>query len=188
MENERMMECFSCGETKCESMFVKHNRTKDGKRGQCKKCKSIADKKYRETHKESIAVSKKKYWDNNVNGIKEKNRRTIDLKRIGMTADKLENSVCEMCGLSNEESIEKYGVRLSVHHRNNDGRHNINNGLEPVHKDLQILCLSCHARVGNMLYRDYSNHSQSMKKAWETRRKRKAESIVKNKNSLQKIS
>lgn len=182
--NEKIITCFSCGKIANEKLFNKHNRSKDGLRGQCKECKSKADKKYRETHKEQIALAKHLYWVNNVNNIKEKNRRTIDLKRIGMTADQIKNCVCEVCGISNNECIKRYGVRLSVHHINNDGRHNINNGLNPVHKNLQILCCSCHARIGNLTHRDYSNHSEALKKGWETRRKRKADLIAKNKNSL----
>lgn len=165
------MTCSRCGFVGGEEYFSKSNRTKDGKRALCKKCKSKADKKYRETHKEQLAEYFHNAWENNVNGRKEKNRDCVDRRRIGLTAKDFENAVCECCGMTNAEHIEKYGHRLTVHHGKNTGRHNIAKGKKAVHEDLHILCQSCHTKIGNLTHRDYSNQSEASKKTWKTRRK-----------------
>ena len=165
------MKCYKCGKEKNITLFTKINRHKDNKVGLCKQCKYLQDKKYREEHKEHIAKMKKIYWQNDVNGIKKKNRDTIDKKRVGVTAEYLEDKVCEICGITNEECKKKYGCRLSIHHKDNNGRHNINNGKTPVHDNLQVLCNACHCRISNLTERDYSNWDKVLKKGWETRRK-----------------
>jgi hypothetical protein len=149
MSNE--MTCSRCGFVGTEEHFSKSNRTKDGKRALCKKCKSEADKRYRETHKEQLAAYFHNAWINNVGGRKEKNRAIIDRRRVGMTAKDLENAVCECCGMTNAEHIAKYGCRLEVHHGQNTGRHNLNKGKKAIHTDLHILCKPCHARIGNSM-------------------------------------
>ena len=145
------MTCSRCGFVGTEEHFSKSNRTKDGKRALCKKCKSEADKRYRETHKEQLAAYFHNAWINNVGGRKEKNRAIIDRRRVGMTAKDLENAVCECCGMTNAEHIAKYGCRLEVHHGQNTGRHNLNKGTKAIHTDLHILCKPCHARIGNSM-------------------------------------
>ena len=170
MSNE--MTCSRCGFVGSEEHFSKSNRTKDGKRALCKKCKSEADKRYRETHKEQIAQYFHNVWVNDVNGRKAKNKDYVDRRRIGMTAADLENVVCECCGMTNAEHIAKYGHRLTVHHGENTGRHNIEKGEKPIHEDLHILCQSCHTTIGNLTHRDYSNQREVLKKAWEARRKK----------------
>lgn len=169
MENK--MTCSRCGFVGEEKFFTKSNRTKDGKRGTCKKCKSKMDKQYRETHKAELAEYFHNAWITNKNGVREKNRNYVDKRRIGMTAKEFENAVCGCCGITNAEHIAKYGHRLTVHHGKNTGRHNMAKGEEPVHEDLHVLCQSCHTTIGNLTHRDYANQSEASKKAWKTRRK-----------------
>ena len=145
--------CSRCGFVGTEEYFTKNNRTKDGKRGLCKECKRKADKIYRETHKEQLSKYFHNAWVTNKNGVREKNRDYVDRRRIGMTAKELENAVCECCGMTNKQHKEKYGCRIEVHHGQNTGRHNINNGENPIHNDLHILCKSCHARIGNLTHK-----------------------------------
>lgn len=164
--------CSRCGFIGEEHDFTKSNRTKDGKRGLCKKCKSEADKKYRETHKEQLAEYYHNAWVNDVGGRKQKNKDCKDRRRVGISGSVFDNAVCERCGMTNAEHIEKYGCRLNVHHGQNTGRHNISNGKAPIHTDLHFLCQSCHTTVGNLTHRDYSNYSEALKKAWKTRRKK----------------
>lgn len=147
--------CSRCGFIGEEKDFTKNNRTKDNKRGLCKKCKREADKKYRETHKEQLAEYFHNAWVNDTNGRKQKNRDCVDRRRIGMTAKDFENAVCECCGMTNEEHIEKYERRLNIHHGQNTGRHNIRNGESPIHTDLHFLCQSCHTKIGNLTHRVY---------------------------------
>lgn len=149
------MTCNRCGFVGSEEYFTKSNRTKDGKRALCKKCKSEADKKYRDTHKEQLAEYFHNAWVNDTNGRKQKNRDCIDRRRVGMTAKDFDNAVCERCGMTNAEHIAKYGCRLNVHHGQNTGRHNIRNGESPIHTDLHFLCQSCHTSIGNLTHRVY---------------------------------
>lgn len=149
------MTCNRCGFVGSEEYFTKSNRTKDGKRALCKKCKSEADKKYRDTHKEQLAEYFHNAWVNDTNGRKQKNRDCIDRRRVGMTAKDFDNAVCERCGMTNAEHIAKYGCRLNVHHGQNTGRHNIRNGENPIHTDLHFLCQSCHTSIGNLTHRVY---------------------------------
>jgi hypothetical protein len=156
---------------------------KDSKRyrTECKKCFSEKSEKYRNENKEKIRAVNKEYikknkdkiakykyeqWRNDPT-IKERNRKSVDKRRIGMDAEKIKNEKCEMCGITNSEHIEKYGKRLHVHHVNNNGRRNIRLGLVPVHDELQILCMSCHPKVDN------KNDKQRYIKMSETWKKKK---------------
>ncbi len=150
------MTCSRCGFVGEEEYFTKSNRTKGGKRALCKECKSKAGKVYRETHKEQLATYFHNAWVNDVNNRKQKNRNCVDRRRIGMTAEELENAVCECCGMTNAEHKEKYGCRIEVHHGQNTGRHNLKKGEKPIHTDLHFLCKSCHARIGNLTHRVYA--------------------------------
>ena len=49
---------------------------------------------------------------------------------------------CEICGMTDEMSIEKWGKRLEIHHRDGRGRESDN----PNHSDenLAVLCRTCH--------------------------------------------
>lgn len=149
------MTCSRCGFVGAEEYFSKSNRTKDGKRALCKKCKSEANKKYRKCHKEQLSEYFHNIWVNDTNGRKQKNKNCVNMRRVGMTDKEFENAVCEKCGISNEEHIKKYGCRLNAHHGQNTGRHNIRQGKEPIHNDLHFLCQSCHTREGNLTHRIY---------------------------------
>ncbi len=161
------MLCYKCNKEKDIESFCKTFFRKKTNTGLCKQCKYLMDKKYREEHKEQIAKKKKEYWENNVNNIKEKNKRTIDLKRTGHSSEYYKDKVCELCGITNDECIKKYGCRLSIHHKDNNGRHNINKGIKPIHNNMEILCNACHCKISNLTERDYTKISEITKKRWE---------------------
>lgn len=52
---------------------------------------------------------------------------------------------CELCGMTDAQSIKKYGQRLEIHHRDGRGAASKN----PNHSDdnLMVLCKSCHAGI-----------------------------------------
>jgi hypothetical protein len=53
--------CQKCGETKPIEEFDKNKNRSYGYTNTCKKCRTITQKKYRETHREKIKEDNKKY-------------------------------------------------------------------------------------------------------------------------------
>lgn len=143
------MTCGSCGYVGEEKDFTKSNVSKDGKRALCKKCKSISDKKYRETHKESVAKQKSIAWRTNAMA-REVNRIAKERQRFGLDATEyVKDKVCSVCGMTNEQHLERYHERLHIHHPNNDGRKNMRLGITPVNENLVVMCRSCHVKEDN---------------------------------------
>ena len=160
--------CSKCGFVGDAVLFSKSNKTKDGRRGMCKKCKSESDKKWRRENKEKTSAYFKKLWRNPKRKIM--NRLYVDKIRFGFNAETfILDKECDLCGINNEDHLKKYGQRLQIHHRDNQGRHNQRDGLPPNNQEsnLQVLCKSCHVKVDNKL-KDYTGRSE---KAWRTRRK-----------------
>jgi len=83
-------------------------------------------------------------------GISKQERYAIEkeeIRRYGMTKkealDKLGN-YCNHCKITNEESLQKFNLTLSVHHKDHNGR-----GVKKPNNDisnLEIICSSCHSR------------------------------------------
>lgn len=134
--------------------------------GVCKKCKRKRDAEYRKNNKEKIAKYFYDRWRSDPEA-RAKNLEYKEIRRTGMNATEfVQDKSCEVCGLTNKEHMEKYGERLHIHHRDNNGRHHIRTGLKPEHENLQVLCRSCHVSIDNA-NRDYTGRGH---KSWETRR------------------
>jgi len=67
-----------------------------------------------------------------------------DWKEKRRKALERDNYTCQKCGLTNKESLEKFGEELSVHHKNGD---KFDSRLE----NLVTLCRSCHQAVENAI-------------------------------------
>ena len=66
--------CTLCNIEKDIELFSNDSRQKDGKRPNCKLCKSIVDKKYRESNKEKISNNSKEYYQLNKEELKDKSK------------------------------------------------------------------------------------------------------------------
>jgi hypothetical protein len=64
--------CTICKENKDINLFSNDIHKKDGKRPECKSCKAIRDKKYRESNINKIKEKSVEYYQNNKETIKEK--------------------------------------------------------------------------------------------------------------------
>ncbi len=158
-----MIYCTRCKETKNKELFTCINT--HSPRGLCKSCKAKQDKSYREKNKEKIKLYFAKY-------DKTPHRKKLsavyrEKRRCGINATEfVKNKVCEKCGMTNDEHKERYNERLHLHHKNNTGRHNQRLKIKPIHKDLQVLCRSCHVSEDSR-NKDYRGIAE---KAWVTRR------------------
>lgn len=72
--------CKTCQENKIICEFSKKTNSIDGLMGDCKKCRSVKEKKYRESNPEKNKNRRKKYYENNKDKHKEYflNRRNTD--------------------------------------------------------------------------------------------------------------
>jgi hypothetical protein len=72
---------------------------------------------------------------------------SAEIKRYGMTKEqalKVLGDKCSDCKMTNQESIDKWGINLAVHHKDHNGR-----GVKKPNNDisnLEILCTSCHSK------------------------------------------
>jgi hypothetical protein len=55
-------------------------------------------------------------------------------------AERLRKRGCEECGMTNRQSLRKYGERLSLHHRNGSPT-------DDTEENIMILCKGCHCRA-----------------------------------------
>jgi len=67
--------CSFCNIEKDLELFPNDQRQKDGKRPNCKLCKAISDKKYKESNKEKILKISQDYYQKNKELIKEKSSK-----------------------------------------------------------------------------------------------------------------
>jgi 5-methylcytosine-specific restriction endonuclease McrA len=81
--------------------------------------------------------------------------------------------------MTNDESLKKWNQRLQIHHKDIQGRGNIEKGLKPNNdiNNLQILCKSCHVSIDNK-FKDYTGRGY---KIWKVRRA----NAERNQNQLQ---
>jgi hypothetical protein len=70
-----MKTCITCKKEKDISEFPKDSSKKDGLRPECKPCKSIGDRKWREKNKEIKKKKDKEYYEANAEMIKERTRK-----------------------------------------------------------------------------------------------------------------
>ena len=88
-------------------------------------------------------------WTTSMKGIV----RYTEKRRCGMTKDELIESYggkCAKCGITNYDSLKKFGIRLCAHHKDGNGRtikcrpnYSPNNDLI----NIQLLCRSCHSKT-----------------------------------------
>jgi hypothetical protein len=69
-----MKKCSICNILKDEKFFSKDNQKKNGLRSNCKECKSIKDKEWREKNKEKKKNIDKEYYKSNSEKIKENSK------------------------------------------------------------------------------------------------------------------
>lgn len=107
--------------------------------------KYALDPKYRErikNWKKNLPLEKKRE-----NYIKDNNTKYFGTWLMVDRVMKKYNYGCAMCGMTNDEHEEKYKSRLSLHHRDGNGRsvpRRIKNNDED---NLVPLCKSCHQKV-----------------------------------------
>jgi|ERR1035437_3141358 predicted HNH restriction endonuclease len=129
-----MKQCQVCKQTKDNTDFYTVKAT--GKlRGWCKKCLLSYNSKHRAGKKYNYHLSaeqRRKYGDRDRFG----GLRHIALERDGW--------ICQLCGMTNEEHINKWKRQITVHHIDGNGRYTFykNNLLE----NMVTLCLSCHGK------------------------------------------
>ena len=115
-------QCIGCGEVKRISG--------------CDLCNSCYHKFYLATHLESVrAYHRRRDTKRRFGG-----RRSALLSRAGG---------CEFCGMTDDESLRRWGARLTIHHRDGQGF-----GYRAPNNDdsnLQVLCKSCHSTHHNKI-------------------------------------
>jgi len=160
-----MKKCDKCGKIKELSAFPiakKRNGDKYYQNG-CKECKyeytrqwkaknrdkvNKADKEWRYKNWEKYLRSQRECYHKNIEERREqgcinqkKLIREYGYKRRNGSLAKLPiKSKCKECGTN---------INLCVHHKDNQGRHNLNNKLKPNNdiSNLLILCRSCHSSL-----------------------------------------
>lgn len=171
----RKVRCWKCGQTKPASDCVKQK--KPSSKGFCRGCKSEMDREYRERNQGKLSGYFKELWRNNPERRKA-NSRYKDKARSGIfengqtASEYVADKGCEHCGISNSEHKERYGTRLHIHHKDNQGRASLKAGLEPNNErsNLQILCNPCHQRTQNFINK--GDPKERLRKSWETRRQK----------------
>lgn len=82
--------CTGCGKEKSSNDFGNDKSKKDGKRPQCRTCKSEQDKKYKLANKEKYKEKGKEYYENNSEKIKERAKQWyLDNKEHHLATSKL---------------------------------------------------------------------------------------------------
>jgi len=120
--------CENCGK---EFQVPRAWLRKDGSRGRF--CS-------RECYGEWYSGENHPHWKGGVSFLpyssdwKEKRRKTLER----------DSYTCQKCGLTNEESLDKFGEELSVHHKNG-------NKFDSEMDNLITLCRSCHRAVENLI-------------------------------------
>ena len=66
--------CNCCNKLKNLSEFAKMSRNKDGLDSNCKECRNSKNKKYRDENKKSVKIARKKYYDANIDKLRESKR------------------------------------------------------------------------------------------------------------------
>ena len=117
--------CSSCHKVKKIDNFYKSKKSLSGLRSWCKHCCDKGTYRYRKEHP-GVLNDIEHYGGN----------RQKALERDHWT--------CQICGMSQEEHIYRWGRGLTVDHIDGQGRYSKvkNNDLN----NLQTLCLSCHGR------------------------------------------
>jgi len=108
-----MKQCSVCKEWKTFDNFCKHKKAKDGYNWSCKQCKAKNDKIYQENNKEKISIQHKKYREENLESILEKNRqdywdnREKQLNTVKKYAENNKEKIAEYQKKYREDNIER---------------------------------------------------------------------------------
>lgn len=86
-------------------------------------------------------------WKGGISFVPEHHRLLSEIKRYGMIKDealKKLGSCCSMCRMTNDEHLRRWGTRLHIHHKDNNGRstNKPNNELD----NLEVVCCVCHGK------------------------------------------
>lgn len=127
--------CSTCKEIKPVAEFARHTRSKDGLRGQCRKCREDYVKVWRENNIDAVRATARKYASKN----KQKRGDYIREARTGFTPDHFkaklaeQNDLCAICEVP-FMLVPQKGVHADHDHRTNKTR--------------GILCRDCNRGLG----------------------------------------
>lgn len=130
--------CPSCKEHKRYSAFQLSRERPDGYQAYCRDCHAVKTKITREKYPDRVKARRKKYVAENVEKVKNKNRRVKLKNEYGISIEDYnimlenQNSSCAMCG-KHQSEIDR---RLDVDHCHITG------------KVRGLLCGECNRRLG----------------------------------------
>lgn len=147
-----MKRCYKCKEWKDLCEFGNDKSRKDGLSSLCKECMKLKNKKYRETHKEYISNYRKNFYQENIDEMKEKDRKNyiknrdkiknrklryyyknrekiIKQKRNDYALNKTE--ILKHIKIRNEKQKERYWARNTIYDHKKKGN-NVNVSIEYI--------------------------------------------------------
>lgn len=105
-------------------------------------------KEYYKKNKQKVHKRQKEYYKNNKEDRIERTKIYNDNSWFAGNKERAlerDNWQCQNCGINQEQHIIIFGRRISVHHKDGNGRNtqDKNNNLD----NLQTLCIRCHASI-----------------------------------------
>ena len=82
--------------------------------------------------------------------IKLQKNLSVQRRRFGVGYEDLlrhTQGKCELCGLTQEQSMERWNQKFSIHHKDGNGR--TSDKPNNVIENLMVLCSSCHTAIHN---------------------------------------
>lgn len=138
--------CAKCKGEFSLSEFTKCNGNKDGLYSWCKSCKREQDRKYYRTNqkfRERVRRNSKKHYESNKEKCLSQTRDIHTLRTFGLTGTECRWLIlwkdCEVCGMTNEEHLEKYSRSLNIDHDHNNPNPNYRG----------VLCHRCNTTLGH---------------------------------------
>lgn len=128
----------------------------------CKPCKAIADKAWRDGHKEHVREYFKKRWQEPKR--KADNKLYKEKQRFGIDAELyVKDKVCVYCGITNKAYKLQTGRRLDINHIDNNGRQAMRTKgiINNSNDNFMVVCRSCHVTWHNKNVRDYAKSKKS---------------------------
>lgn len=140
-----MKRCRICSKTKPIGSFSKNRRMGDGHLNFCKPCCYLKYTKNNPKRREYIRIYRLKHGVKSIGAMHK--------KRFGGLREKVmerDNYCCVLCGMENEEHIQRWNRCLTVDHIDGYGR----NTTDPHNweDNLRTLCLICHGRADAKRY------------------------------------
>ena len=137
-----LLSCIKCKQTKPIEMFYKNKLRPLGVHYYCKECSKKIKEKYKSRYKEYHREYNRKHRPNYQQHKKHNETRMFGgQKEVVLARD---NYRCVDCGIEQKEHHKKYGIDISVHHKDGKGEGSKikNNNLD----NLVTLCFSCHQK------------------------------------------